>query len=248
MPCILGLEGVFMSKPSHSLQMQQAFYEVPEQRPLPSFFGEESFKRAWDSVKSHSKINQVLDQLWRKDPYTYGHSHRVADYSQMIAAQLGMSAQERVEVYLSGLLHDTGKIMTPDHVLKKPGPLTPEEFTIIRLHPVDSGKIVQNIPDLGYLADAIRGHHERVDGKGYPDQSFGDEIHIYSRIILVADTFDAMTTTRVYRKQLDLDRTYNELNRCSGTQFDPECVKAFIAAHQELVLTQPVEEKEKKAA
>lgn len=204
-------------------------------RPSPTFIENARIREAMDSLKNHPQVDRVLEALWRKDPYSYGHSHRVADFSQWIGREMGLSNQQRVELYISGLLHDVGKIMSPDAVLKKPGPLTSDEFAIMRLHPVDSGKIVSTFSDLAYLVEPIRGHHERIDGKGYPDQKEGDKIHIYSRIILVADTFDAMTSTRVYRKGLDLQRTYDELIRCSGTQFDPEAVKAFIAVHQKIL-------------
>lgn len=204
-------------------------------RPEPTFIENARVSEAMNTLKNHPQVDRVLEALWRKDPYSYGHSHRVADFSQWIGRELGLSPQERVEIYICGLLHDVGKIMSPDPVLKKPGPLTSEEFAVMRLHPVDSGKIVATLPDLAYLVEPIRGHHERIDGKGYPDQKVSDQIHIYSRIILVADTFDAMTSNRVYRKGLDLGRTYDELVRCSGTQFDPACVKAFIAIHEKIL-------------
>lgn len=202
------------------------------ERPQPDVGGDTRARAAMDMLRNHPDVNRILEVLWRKDPYTYEHCHRVAEFAQWIGAELGVSPQERVEIYISGLLHDVGKILTPDSVLKKPGPLTPDEFAIIRLHPGDSGTMVSKIPDLGYLAAGVRGHHERIDGRGYPDEKKSDAIPLYSRIILVADTFDAMTTNRVYRKQLDLGRTYDELYRCSGTQFDPEAVKGFIAMHQ----------------
>jgi HD-GYP domain-containing protein (c-di-GMP phosphodiesterase class II) len=204
-------------------------------RPEPTFIESEQARAGMSSLKTHPQVDRVLEALWRKDPYSYEHSHRVADFSQWIGREMGLSIPQRVELYISGLLHDVGKIVSPDSVLKKPGPLTSDEFAIMRLHPVDSGKIVSTIPDLAYLVEPIRGHHERVDGRGYPDQKSGDKIHIYSRVILVADTFDAMTTTRVYRKGLDLTRTYDELVRCSGTQFDPACVQAFLAVHQKVL-------------
>jgi putative nucleotidyltransferase with HDIG domain len=170
--------------------------------------------------------------LWQKDPDTYKHCHRVADMSQAIGMALGLSGTERSEIYLCGLLHDIGKLFTPDSVLKKPGPLNSDEFQIMKQHPVDSGKLVSTLKDIGYLADPIRSHHERIDGKGYPDALASNTIPLYSRIVLVSDTFDAMTNNRVYRKQLDLGRTYDELTRCSGTQFDPEIAKKFIEFHE----------------
>jgi putative nucleotidyltransferase with HDIG domain len=217
---------------SHAEVSEPSFMSHLERRPEPSFVENSRIKSSMDSMNSHPDINRLLDQMWKKDPDTYRHCHRVADLSQAVGREMGLSAQERVEIYLCGLLHDVGKLLTPDHILKKPGALTPEEFAVIRLHPEDSGKIVRTINDIGYLAHPIRSHHERFDGKGYPDQKVGESIPIYARIVLVADTFDAMTNNRVYRKQLDLNRTYEELTRCSGTQFDRVAAMAFIALHQ----------------
>ena len=223
-----------MSKLVSPLPLQRLFTLNPDAPPRPEHVEDDGMKAVIESLYSHPDISRILNQLWRKDPYTYYHCHRVADMSQWLGHELGLSKQERAEIYLCGLLHDVGKIMTPDHILKKPGPLTLEEFRVMRLHPEDSANIVANIPDLNYLVEAIRGHHERIDGKGYPDQRVGDHIHIFSRVILVADTYDAMSTTRVYRRQLSLERIYDELNRCKGTQFDPAVADAFIAMHQRL--------------
>lgn len=205
------------------------------QRPKPSLNRTPSMDRAIESISAHTQINQIFNQLWLKDPETFKHCHRVADLAQATAGELGLSDTQRVEVYISGLLHDVGKTKTPTHILQKPGPLTHEEFSIMRLHPEDSGRMVAEISDIGYLAEAIRSHHERMDGRGYPDAKVGEAIPLYSRIVLVADTFDAMTNNRVYRKQIDLGRTYEELLRCSGTQFDPEAVKAFLRFHESLI-------------
>lgn len=204
-------------------------------RPSPQHVENLRIKTSMDSLNSHPEVSRLLNLLWEKDEDTYLHSHRVADVAQAIGREMGLSAQERVEIYLAALLHDIGKLFTPNHILKKPGALTPEEFSIIRIHPEDSGKIVRTISDIGYLADPIRAHHERIDGKGYPDQRAGDKVPLISRIVLVADTFDAMTNNRVYRKQLDLSRTYDELTRCSGTQFDRAAATAFIAMHQRFI-------------
>lgn len=215
-----------------------ASIEINSRRPEALHIEDDKMRSAMNSLNTHPHIARVLDQLWRKDPDTFKHCHRVADTAQAIGRELGLSHQERVEIYLCGLLHDIGKMLTPDFVLKKPGPLTPDEFSIMKLHPVDSGKIVASINDLAYLAEPIRSHHERIDGKGYPDQKQGEAVPVFSRIVLVADTFDAMTNNRVYRKQIDLARTYDELLKFSGTQFDPEAVKAFIALHQRFMQNQ----------
>lgn len=207
---------------------------APSDLPKPLWLENARIEEAMASIETHPEISSVLRRLWQKDPYTYKHCHRVADLAQWIGQFISLSNQERVEVYLTGLMHDVGKIFTPDEVLKKPGPLTREEFEVMKKHPVDSASIISNIKDLGYLEPAIRSHHERFDGKGYPDGVFGEKIHIFSRIIFVADTFDAMTTSRVYRKKLNLDITYQELLDCSGSQFDPEVASAFVASHQKL--------------
>ncbi len=213
-----------ISKPSTLL--------VPGSRPTPSHLDDKNVQDQMNILKTHTEINAFLEQLWQKDPSTYAHCHRVGELSQWLAKEMGMSALERVETYLCGLLHDIGKLHTPDSVLKKPGPLNEEEFGIIKLHPNDSAKITAQIKDISHLATAIRGHHERIDGRGYPDKKQGDDIHIYSRIVLVADTFDAMTNNRVYRKQIDLGRTYEEILRCSGTQFDYAAAQSFVTMHQ----------------
>lgn len=230
-------EGALLADPAQKplLQLVPSISSIEATRPVPQFVENQKIRTSMDSLNSHIEVSRLLNQMWRKDPDTYSHCHRVADLAQAIGREMGLSAQERVEIYLCGLLHDIGKLMTPEHILKKPGALTPEEFAIIRLHPEDSGKIVRSISDIGYLSDPIRAHHERMDGKGYPDQRAGDKVPLYSRIVLVADTFDAMTNNRVYRKQIDLARTYEELTRCSGTQFDRAAAMAFIALHQRFV-------------
>lgn len=217
-------------------------------RPNPQFIDSAIVQKSMDKIYTHSDINRILELLWAKDPDTYLHCHRVADVAQAIGGQMSLSPQERSEIYLVGLLHDIGKLFTPDHVLKKPGPLNNEEFGIMKQHPVDSGKLVATIKDIAYLADPIRSHHERLDGKGYPDQTAGESIPLFSRIVLVADTFDAMMNNRVYRKQLDLGRTFDELIRCSGTQFDPEAAKAFITFYENALRKNLVVDPTKKVA
>ncbi len=213
--------------------------ERPEQRPAPELIDDPRVQEAMGQLHSHPDIDRLLGLMWRKDPDTYRHCHRVADWSQWVGGNLGLNAQDRVELYLCGLLHVIGKLMTPVEVLRKPGALTNAEFAIMKMHSADSGKVVRRINDLSYLETPIRGHHERIDGRGYPDQLRADQIHIFSRIILIADTFDAMTSDRVYRKGLSPEQAYEELLRFSGTQFDPDAARAFIAAHQQLLLDRP---------
>jgi putative nucleotidyltransferase with HDIG domain len=181
---------------------------------------------------NNPQVKSALNKIKQKDPYTYEHCLRVGELSMRLADRLGLPEREIEEVYVCGILHDIGKVHTPDSILKKPGPLTAEEFAVIRIHPVDSERMVVELSEFSYLSDAIRGHHERFDGKGYPDKKISESIHPYSRIILVCDTFDAMTSTRIYRRQINLENTYEEILRCSGSQFDPVMAEEFVAMHK----------------
>ncbi len=193
---------------------------------------ESLFTEISNKYLSNPQVKAAMEQILQKDPYTYEHCLRVGELSMRLAERMGLPQREIEEVYVCGILHDIGKIYTPDSILKKPGPLTAEEFAVIRIHPLDSEKMVLELPEFSYLSEAIRGHHERFDGKGYPDKKNGEEIHPYSRIILVCDTFDAMTSTRIYRRQINLENTYEEILRCSGSQFDPAMAVEFVAMHK----------------
>jgi putative nucleotidyltransferase with HDIG domain len=178
-------------------------------------------------------MNSMLSlakSLDARDPYTAYHSRHVAAYGSKIAAELGFPKRDQEGVYLGGLLHDIGKIATPEAILHKEGALTNEEFEQIKKHPVDGFEIVQNIDRLNQLGvtDMIRHHHEKVNGKGYPDRLQGEQIPLSARILCVSDAFDAMTTNRSYRQKLSPDSAVQELERHAGTQFDPSVVKAFI--------------------
>lgn len=179
-------------------------------------------------------LRSIVSTLEEKDSYTHGHSFRVAEYSVMIAEESGLSELEIREVELSALLHDVGKIGIPDSILLKPGRLTQSEFEIMKSHPVRSGKILEKISALRNLIPGIVHHHERFDGLGYPAGMKGEEIPLYGRIILIADTYDAMTSTRPYRLALEKEVAFEELRRCSGTQFDPYLVECFIKAIHKL--------------
>lgn len=175
-------------------------------------------------------LRAIIVSLEEKDSYTYGHSIRLAEYAVMLATEMGLSEEEIREAELSALLHDVGKIGIPDSVLLKPARLTRAEFEIMKTHPVRSERIVQKISSLQHLLPGIRHHHERWDGHGYPDGLKGEEIPLYARLILVVDTFDAMTSTRPYRLALDKEVAIQELRRCAGTQFDADMVEHFIRA------------------
>lgn len=168
-----------------------------------------------------------------RDPYTGGHTRRVMNYSILIGNRLGLNKQELENLRMAAILHDIGKIGVRDHILLKDGPLEKSELEKMNLHSTYGGEILSRIKRLKNITPIVRGHHERYDGKGYPDGLEKDEILFSTRILSVADTLDAMVTDRPYRKGLSLQQAIDELKRCSGTQFDPAVVDALIAASNE---------------
>ena len=156
-----------------------------------------------------------------KDTYTNGHSSRVALYSRTIAGLAGFTHEAQEEIYMIGLLHDVGKIGVPDAIINKPGKLNDEEYEIIKSHPVLGEKILRRIPDFPKLLTGARYHHERYDGKGYPDGLAGEQIPVEARIIAVADAYDAMSSRRSYRDVLPQAQIRAEMEEGKGTQFDP---------------------------
>ncbi|OFZ19612.1 MAG: hypothetical protein A2X94_17375 [Bdellovibrionales bacterium GWB1_55_8] len=184
----------------------------------------------WAQAVAHS----LLKALKQRDAYTYGHSLRVAHHSQLLGEAAGLNAFDQRCVEFASLFHDLGKIGIPDSVLLKPARLDAYEEAIIRAHPIKSEDILGPLAHIPIFASAlpgIRHHHERIDGGGYPDGLIGEDIPLASRIILISDTFDAMTTTRPYRAGLPFERAYKELVQFAGTQFDFQLVKLFIRAH-----------------
>lgn len=177
-------------------------------------------------------ITQVLEALARsidaKDKYTNGHSERVAIYSRMIARKLGFSAEEQEDIYYMGLLHDIGKIGVPHDLISKTSGLTDEEYSVMKSHPIVGYDILSEISSMPELAMAARWHHEYFNGKGYPDGIAGDDIPFFVRIIAVADSYDAMASNRSYRQYLPQDVIRAEIEKNSGTQFDPVVAKAMI--------------------
>ncbi|MBF0459016.1 MAG: HD domain-containing protein [Nitrospirae bacterium] len=185
----------------------------------------ESLKKAF--IKT---VNTLAETIEKRDPYTGGHTKRVMTYSIAIAEILGISAGDRERLVLASVLHDIGKIGISDHVLRKTTKLTDEEFEEIKTHTTCGQEILAYIEELQGIIPGIRSHHERFDGRGYPDKLKGLEIDLIARIIAVADTFDAMTSDRPYRKGLPFDTALEEMRRCAGTQFDAMVVEAFFGA------------------
>ncbi len=177
---------------------------------------------------SEQAARTILKALDVKDNYTFGHSMRVAYFSLVTGAEAKLSEEEMSDLELSAIFHDIGKIGTPDAVLNKPSRLSEEEFQVMKQHPEKSYEILKDFPNFEKIATNARLHHERYDGKGYPLGLKGEEIPVAARIILIADTFDAMTSTRPYRKGLPYEVAFDELIQFSGSQFDPFLVRMFI--------------------
>ncbi|MCH8083721.1 MAG: response regulator [Myxococcales bacterium] len=175
-------------------------------------------------------VGALAEAVDAKDAYTRGHSERVGVYASKIAREMGFTKEFIERVYIAGLLHDVGKIGIRDAIITKPGKLTDEEYDEIKRHPEIGAKILEPVDFLADIAPCVRHHHEWYDGStlGYPDRLRADAIPLPSRIILVADTVEAMTSDRPYRKALPIDRVISELNKFSGSQFDPACAEAFL--------------------
>lgn len=175
-------------------------------------------------------IRMLAAAIDEKDPYTRGHSGRVAKYSVIIAQHLGLKSEELEKIRISALLHDVGKIGVDDRVLKKPGALTTEEFALMKQHPLKGANIMRPVAQLKDMLPGIELHHEHVNGGGYPHGLQGDEIPLMARIIAVADTLDAMTTNRPYQSAMDLEYAMNSILKLANTKFDAAVVDALDRA------------------
>ena len=180
-----------------------------------------------------STLYAFVEAIEARDPYTKQHSTRVSSYAISIARALGYSQGEIDGLTVAGNLHDIGKIGIPDHILLKPNKLTDEEYEFIKKHPVIGSNIVKHLYMWTDEQKIIRHHHERWDGQGYPDQLSGEDIPILSRILAVADVYDAMTSDRSYRKKLKDDAVVKMIKENKGTQFDPKIVDVFLKLHKQ---------------
>ena len=181
----------------------------------------------WRTRIASTGIQALLAALEARDGYTKEHSEAVVDVSARTAVQLGLEGEALDEVRQVALLHDLGKIAVPEPILSKPGPLEPHEWHVVRQHPAIGARIVASVETLNHLAPAIRAGHERWDGRGYPDGLRADGIPLPSRIVSLADAYDAMVSDRPYRRALPHRRAIFELGRGAGTQFCPTCVEAL---------------------
>jgi HD-GYP domain-containing protein (c-di-GMP phosphodiesterase class II) len=198
-------------------EIQKAFLEIQRQANV----NKELFMGA---------IRMLANAIDEKDPYTRGHSERVAFYSMLMARHMGMSDEEVERVHLSGIIHDVGKIGIEDRILRKPAALTDEEYEIMKQHPRKGEHILDAVPLLKEMAGAGLMHHENWDGSGYPDGKKGEEIPLLGRIVSVADAFDAMTTDRPYSKAMTFEVALGRLRFLAGKKFDAGCVDAIEKA------------------
>jgi putative two-component system response regulator len=173
-------------------------------------------------------VQTLAKTIDAKDAYTNGHSERVADYAKEIAKRYGYDEDRQEEIYMMGLLHDVGKIGVPDTVINKPGKLTDEEFAMIKKHPMRGAEILATVSEMPKLVTGARWHHERFDGRGYPDGLKGEEIPEEARIIAVADAYDAMTSHRSYRDIIPQDHVKSEIEKGMGSQFDERFAKIML--------------------
>ncbi|MDI6890811.1 MAG: HD-GYP domain-containing protein [Thermodesulfovibrionales bacterium] len=176
----------------------------------------------------YSTAMALAEAIEKRDPYTREHTKRVMDYSAAIGRTMGLSKKELEDLKLAAILHDVGKIGVRDSILLKGGKLDPDELEKMNMHSKYGAEILSHVKQLKDIIPGVRGHHERFDGKGYPDNLNDGDISIIARIVAVADTFDAMTTDRPYRKALSFGTAFEELRKNIGTQFDGEVVEAFI--------------------
>ncbi|MCS7016505.1 MAG: HD domain-containing protein [Gemmatales bacterium] len=180
-------------------------------------------------------VTALAQAVEMRDPYTGGHTLRVTEYALMLADALQLTPEKRRILEIGTPLHDIGKIGIDDHILRKAGPLTPEEFEIMKSHTVKGTAILETLPDLKPYIPIVRHHHERWDGTGYPDGLKGEEIDLLPRIVALADAFDAMTSNRPYRPGMPPDLAFQQIRKHAGTQFDPQLAEVFLKLRPQIL-------------
>jgi putative nucleotidyltransferase with HDIG domain len=193
--------------------------------------------RLYDDLRGlfYNTVETLVRTIQAKDQYTAGHSTRVSRYSLMIADKLGLSTKDKHQLYLAAMLHDIGKIGVPDDLLNRPGNLSQEEMERVRNHVVVGASMIEMLGEMHPIVPLIKHHHECYDGSGYPDGLRGEQIPLISRIIAVADMYDAMTSDRPYRKRRTHQFAVEEILSVSGTKIDPKVAEAFLDVLKDIV-------------
>jgi putative nucleotidyltransferase with HDIG domain len=188
--------------------------------------------KLYESIKKDqiSIIKALAATVDAKDHYTLGHSQKVSSYSVIVAEEMGLPERDVETIKYAALLHDIGKIALPDDIIKKPSKLSDHEFEIVQKHPIIGAKIIKEIEALAAMVPIVLHHHERYDGKGYPDGLKGDDIPVGARIVHVTDAYDTMVSARAYRDMLPPELAISELRKNAGAQFDPKIVDIFITS------------------
>jgi len=184
--------------------------------------------RAWIASSIPPSVRKLIAETEHRDAYTAGHNYRVALYALRLAEQLGLPSESLRALAQGGIVHDVGKLRVPDEILNKPGMLVPEERAVIELHPVDGYNLGKRIGFMAEELSVIRSHHEKWDGTGYPDRLAGEAIPLLARVTAVADVYDALTSSRSYRKAMSHDEAMAIIIKGSGSHFDPACVDAWV--------------------
>jgi putative nucleotidyltransferase with HDIG domain len=191
--------------------------------------------RAYEELEEmfFQTAESMADAIEKRDPYTGGHTKRVTSYCATVARHLHLQPEDRKWLRIAATLHDVGKIGVEDQILRKPSPLSPEEYSKIKGHAVMGAGILQHIRKLRAIIPGVKYHHEQIDGRGYPEGLKGEAMPVMAKIVAVADTYDAMTTDRPYRRAKSKEAAIEELQRCAGTQFDGDVVNAFLEAYRQ---------------
>jgi HD-GYP domain-containing protein (c-di-GMP phosphodiesterase class II) len=180
-------------------------------------------------------VTTLTSSITIRDAYTGEHSVRVAQFALLIGKQMRLSDEELEVIAYAAPMHDIGKIGIPDEILRKPGPLTPDEFTVMKTHTTQGAKIVGMVPALSQAVPIVRSHHEHWDGKGYPDSLAGEEIPLLARVVALADCFEAMVFGTPCHKALPVKQAFAEIEKQQGRQFDPKIVKALLQCRDKVV-------------
>lgn len=250
----IGVDG-YVIKPFDYEQLNYELFKISEK--LEKFAENEAYKKQLQRMveQKTSELNRLMhfqqnnyektllamvEMIEERDTYTAGHSQRVATYSKMIAQEMSLSDEECDKIYRAGILHDIGKVATPDVVLLKPGRLSDLEYKLIKEHVEVGYRLLQNIPMFKELSEIVRDHHERCDGSGYPRGIKASEINPLSKIMMLADTFDAMTTNRIYKGRKDVKAAFAEIKTLRGTQFDEKVVDAALRVLKKVHINQNI--------